>query len=120
AEAAGRRVVLRARAVATSVGGLCGVGFCWLAAGVQMPVIGGLMLAIIMACLLVAGGTLGTRVGEGVAALCKQNAEWAISADADVQADLRRWNSLNRQLRSHRRALALGLGGDPFRQPALG
>jgi hypothetical protein len=119
AELAGERVIRRARAVATAIGAAIGAGFCWLAAGVQMPVVGGLMLSVITACLLVGGGNLGARVGEGVASRRKLNAERAISKDMGVQADIRRWNSLNRQLRGHRRALVRGLSGGPFRR-ALG
>lgn len=120
AEVAGRRVIRRARGIATGVGALMSVGFCWLAAGVQMPVIGGLMLSVITTCVLVGGGNLGSRIGEGVAAWRMLRAERAVSDDIGVQADIRRWNSLNRQLRSHRRALARGLGSDPFRREALG
>ncbi|MFO7565501.1 MAG: hypothetical protein R6X02_22860 [Enhygromyxa sp.] len=117
---AGRRVIRRARGIATGVGALMGAGFCWLAAGVQMPVLGGLMLSIITACLLVGGGNLGSRLGEAVATWHLLRAEQAVSADIGVQADIRRWNSLNRQLRGHRRALARGLVSDPFRRAALG
>jgi hypothetical protein len=120
AEAAGERVIRRARAIATSIGaGMC-IGFCWLAAGVQMPVIGGLMLTIITASLLIGGGNLGVRIGEAMAARRRWDAEREVQGDVGVQADLRRWNSLNRQLRGHRRALTRGLRGAPFRRPALG
>lgn len=120
AEAAGERVVRRARIVATSVGGWFCVGFCWLAAGVQMPFLGGLMLTIITASLLLGASNLGVRIGEAMAARRRWEAEREVQADAGVQADLRRWNSLNRQLRGHRRALARGQRGAPFRRPALG
>jgi hypothetical protein len=117
AEVAGERVIRRSRAVATSIGVALCVGFCWLAAGVQMPVVGGLMLTIITASLLIGGGTLGVRVGESMAARRRWDAEREVQGDAGVQADLRRWNSLNRQLRCHRRALTRGLRGAPFRRP---
>lgn len=120
AELAGQRIIRRARGIATTVGALMCVGFCWLAAGVQMPVVGGLMLSIITACLLVGGGNLGSRIGEAVAGWRLLRAERAVRADIGVQADIRRWNSLNRQLRGHRRALARGIGSDPFRRAALG
>jgi hypothetical protein len=119
AEVAGERVIRRARIVATSIGAAMCVGFCWLAAGVQMPVIGGLMLTVITASLLIGGGNLGVRVGESMAARRRWQAEREVLGDSSVQADLRRWNSLNRQLRNHRRALARGLRGAPFRRPAL-
>jgi hypothetical protein len=118
AEAAGERVIRRARVIATSMGAALCVGFCWLAAGVQMPVVGGLMLAIITASLLIGGGNLGVRVGESLAARRRWDAEREVQSDAGVQADLRRWNSLNRQLRGHRRALCRGLRGAPFRRPS--
>ena len=120
AEAAGERAIRRSRRVATAIGAAIGIGFCWLAAGVQMPVVGGLMLSVITASLLVGGGSLGSRVGEGMAAQRRLTAERAIQDDLGVQADIRRWNSLNRQLRGHRRALVRGLSGAPFRRPALG
>lgn len=119
AEAAGERIIRRARGIATSVGALMCAGFCWLAAGVNMPVVGGLMISIITACLLIGGGNLGARVGESVAAWRMHRVQRAVSADFGVQADIRRWNSLNRQLRGHRRALARGMGSDPFRRAAL-
>jgi hypothetical protein len=119
AERAGQRVIRRARVVATSLGGMLGAGFCWLAAGVQMPVLGGLMLSVITSSLLIGGSNLGARVGEAVASRRMLSAERAVEADLGVQADIRRWNSLNRQLRGHRRALARGLDASPFRRPAL-
>lgn len=117
-QASGERTVRRARVIATCVGASIGLAFCWLAAGVQMPVVGGLMLSIIMACLLIGGGNLGARVGEGLASRRRDNAERAVQADPSVQADIRRWNSLNRQLRGHRRALVRGMSGAPFRREA--
>ena len=119
AEASGERVIRRARAISLGIGGLLCIGFCWLAAGVQMPVIGGLMLTIITASLLIGGGNLGVRIGEALAARRRWEAERVVQGDAGVQADLRRWNSLNRQLRYHRRALTRGQRGAPFRRPAL-
>jgi hypothetical protein len=116
AEAAGERVVRRARAIAISIGAAMCVGFCWLAAGVQMPVVGGLMLTVITASLLIGGGNLGVRIGESMAARRRWDAEREVQSDTGVQADLRRWNSLNRQLRGHRRALARGDRGGPFRR----
>lgn len=115
AERTGERVIRRARAVAASIGAAIGAGFCWLAAGVQMPIVGGLMLSVITACLLVGGGNLGARVGEAVASRRKLSAERAIREDMGVQADIRRWNSLNRHLRGHRRALSRGVTGGFYR-----
>ncbi|WP_146155922.1 hypothetical protein [Enhygromyxa salina] len=120
AEAAGQRVIRRTRAIATGVGAALGGGFCWLAAGVQMPIVGGLMLTVITTSLLVGGANLGGRMGEAMAERRRISAERAIREDMSVQADIRRWNSVNRQLRSHRRALARGLDGAPFRRPAVG
>ena len=120
ATVAGERAIRRSRRIATVIGALIGVGFCWLAAGVQMPVVGGVMLTVITTCLLIGGGNLGARVGEAMAAHRRESAERAVREDMGVQADIRRWNSLNRQLRSQRRALARGLQGGPFRRPALG
>jgi hypothetical protein len=119
AEASGQRAIRRSRRIATVIGAVIGVGFCWLAAGVQMPVVGGLMLTAITVCLLVGSDNLGVRIGEGMAAHRRLAAERAIQDDPGVQADLRRWNSLNRQLRGHRRTLVRGLSGAPFRRPAL-
>ncbi|PRQ07120.1 hypothetical protein ENSA7_31350 [Enhygromyxa salina] len=120
AEASGKRAIRRSRWIAAVISAAVGAGFCWLAAGVQMPVVGGLMLTAITVCLLVGGDNLGMRVGEGVAAHRRQIAERAVQDDLGVQADIRRWNSLNRQLRAHRRALARGSSGAPFRRAALG
>ena len=119
AERAGERVVRRSRVIATSIGGVIGAGFCWLAAGVQMPVLGGLMLSVITSSLLIGGGNLGSRVGEAVASRRMLSAAREVEADLGVQADIRRWNSLNRQLRGYRRALARGLDSSPFRRAAL-
>ncbi|KIG12691.1 hypothetical protein DB30_01128 [Enhygromyxa salina] len=120
AEASGERAVRRSRRIAAGISAAVGAGFCWLAAGVHMPVVGGLMLTALTVCLLVGGDNLGMRVGEGMAAHRRLSAERAVQDDLGVQADIRRWNSLNRQLRAHRRALARGSSGAPFRRAALG
>jgi hypothetical protein len=116
AEAAGERAIRRARGAAVGLGILGGLGFCWLAAGANMPVVGGLLLTIIVVVLVVGGDNLGSRVGEEFASRRMLTAQLDVGADLGVQADIRRWNSLNRRLRGHRRALARGLSGGPFRR----
>lgn len=116
AAAAGERAIRRARRAATVVGGLIGAGFCWFAAGVQMPLIGGLMLTVILVSLMVGGGTLGARVGEALASRWRRSAEQARLADPASEVDRARWIRFERQLRAHRRTLARGLNGAPFRR----
>jgi hypothetical protein len=119
ARAAGRRVIGRASVLATVLGTLLSLGFCWLTIGVESaPLIIGLMLTVIVGVLVIGGHTLGVRVGEDLADRYQIRAEQRLQADAGMQADLKRWNSLGRQLRWHRRALARGLDGTPFRRRA--
>jgi hypothetical protein len=118
ARAAGRRAIRRASILATGVGALLSAGFCWLSLRVELAplVIGLMMLTTIVGFLLIGGYTLGVRVGEDLADRYKIRAEQRLQSDAGVRADLKRWNSLGRQLRWHRRALARGLDGTPFRR----
>jgi hypothetical protein len=117
ARAAGRRAIQRASIFATCVGGLLSLGFCWMTIGVESaPLIVGLMLTVIIGSLVLGGHTLGVRVGEDLADRYQLRAERRLEQDAGLQADLKRWNSLGRQLRWHRRALARGLDGTPFRR----
>lgn len=115
----GERAIRQARGIALSVVAGIALGCCWLAAGAQMPVVGTLMILLITGSLVVGGGKLGEQLGEAMAAHLRHVAELELQEDVGVQADLRRWNSLGRQLRSHRRALARGLRGAPFRRAAL-
>lgn len=119
----GERTVERARRLATTLGGFTAVWimfkcFSWVAGGVEMPVVGGLILTVLTACLLIGGSSLGARVGEAIARRRQSLVERELSGDLGIQADIKRWNSLNRQLRGHRRALVRGEGGSPFRSPA--
>lgn len=119
--AAGERTIRRARRLATSCGGLIGVGLAsmaWASSAAQMPVIGGLMLTVIFSSLLIGGLSIGGRIGEGLALRRRALVERDVGRDLDVQADIKRWNSLNRQLRGHRRTLARGHRGAPFRREA--
>ncbi len=116
----GARVVACSRGCTTAIGVLLGIGFCWFAAGTTMvPVIGGLLLTVLTSTLVLVGSTLGARIGEGLAARRRNEVELALQADPGVQADLKRWSSLSRQLRWHRRALSRSLQGAPFRRAVV-
>jgi hypothetical protein len=118
ARAAGRRAIDRASLLTTSAGALLSLGFCWLTLRVELaPLVVGLMLlATIIGFLLVGGHALGVRVGEDLASRYQLRAERRLQHDLGLQADVKRWNSLGRQLRWHRRALARGVAGTPFRR----
>lgn len=118
ARAAGRRAIDRASFLATGMGALLSLGFCWLTLRVELAplVVGLMMLTTIIGFLLVGGYTLGVRVGEDLALRYQHRAERRLLHDVGLQADLKRWKSLGRQLRWHRRALARGLAGTPFRR----
>lgn len=117
ARAAGKRAVDWASWLATSVGVLISLGFCWLTIGAQSaPLIVGLMLTVIVTVLPFGGHLLGVRVGEKLARRYAFAAERRREHDPSLRSDLERWNSLGRQLRRHRRALARGLAGTPFRR----
>ncbi len=117
ARAAGRRAIRVASGVATSIGALLSLGFCWLTIGVESaPLVVGLLLTVVITVLLVGGHALGVRVGEDLAERFELRAELRLDRDAGLQADLKRWNALGRQLRWRRRALARGLSGTPFRR----
>jgi hypothetical protein len=118
ARAAGRRAIDRASVLATGMGALASLGFCCLAFRVELaPLVVGLMLlTMIVGILLVGGHALGVRVGEDLASRYQNRAELRLQQDVGLQADLKRWNSLGRQLRWHRRVLARGLAGTPFRR----
>lgn len=120
ARAAGRRALGWSTKLTTAAGVLLGFGFCWLTIGVESaPLIVGLMLTVILGILIVGGHTLGVRIGEDLADRMQLQAARRLDADPALQADLKRWQSLGRQLRWHRRALARGLVGAPFRRDPL-
>ncbi|MFV8755350.1 hypothetical protein ACNOYE_32775 [Nannocystaceae bacterium ST9] len=117
ARAAGRRAIGWASGFATLAGAMLSLGFCWLTIGVESaPLIVGLMLTVIVSILMVGGHQLGVRVGEDLAERLEVRAERRLEHDEGLRADLKRWNALGRQLRWHRRALARGLAGTPFRR----
>lgn len=117
ARVAGRRALGWSTRLATAAGVLLSVGFCWLTIGVESaPLIVGLMLTVILGILIVGGYTLGVRIGEDLADRFALAAERRADDDPAMQADFKRWQSLGRQLRWHRRALARGLAGTPFRR----
>lgn len=124
ARALGRRVVRRAQVAATVAGAVVAVwvmalSYLWVSGGVQMPVVGGMILTTLTAALLVGGSSVGARIGEGVARRLCASVEDELRRDAGVQADIERWNRLSRQLRSHRRDLARRTRGGPFRREAV-
>lgn len=117
ARAAGRRALGWSTRLSTGAGVLLSLGFCWLTIGVESaPLIVGLMLTVILGILIVGGHTLGVRIGEDLADRFQLRAERRASGDPAMQADFKRWQSLGRQLRWHRRVLARGLAGTPFRR----
>lgn len=118
ARAAGRRAIGWASGLATGVGALASLGLCWLAVSVELAPLGvGLMmLAVIIGMALIGGHLLGVRLGEDLARHFELRAERRRADDLGLRADLERWKCLGRRLRGHRRALARGLVGTPFRR----
>ncbi|MCA9681714.1 MAG: hypothetical protein KC457_05930 [Myxococcales bacterium] len=121
--AAGQRIARRIHSM-TMAGGatlaliIMGLSFTWVAGGFDMPLVGGLMLTVIISCVMIGASTIGGRMGEALARRAAEQIERELRQDPAVQADIKRWNSLSRQLRGHRRALARGLSGTPFRREA--
>lgn len=112
----GDRLVQRGRIV----GGAAGLGMflalAWLMIGVNNPIymLGGMLLVVALLLALMAGGTLGTWVGERLAALHRDRARRALDRNVGMHDDIRRWKAVSRQLSAQRTALA-GHRRQPFR-----
>ncbi|NVB40396.1 hypothetical protein G6O69_21330 [Pseudenhygromyxa sp. WMMC2535] len=97
---------------------IMGLSFYWVVDDADMPLIGGLLLIVITASLVVGAAALGARIGESLVARGTLEIQRTFDEDPQTQADLRRWRSLERALRAQRRALSRGRSGGPFRRPA--
>lgn len=112
----GERAIARARLV----GATCGIGLfvslAWLMIGVNDPiyVLGGMLLVVAMLLTLLAGGTLGTWMGERLAGHRCQRARAHLSRDVGLVDDVRRWRAVSRKLAAQRLALHRRRG-QPFR-----
>jgi hypothetical protein len=115
----GERLVQRGRIV----GGAAGLGMflclAWLMIGVNNPIymLGGMLLVVALLLALMAGGTLGTWVGERLAKAHHDRARRALDRDVAMHDDIRRWKAVSRQLAAQRNALA-GHRRQPFRTEA--
>lgn len=117
----GERVVQRSRIA----GGAAGLGvflsLAWLMIGVNNPIymLGGMLLVVALLLALLAGGTLGTWVGERLAEHHRHRARRAFERNAAMHDDVRRWKAVSRQLAAQRSALA-GHRRQPFRsEPSM-
>jgi hypothetical protein len=112
----GERLVHRGRLVGGAVGLGMFLSLAWLMIGVNNPVyfLGGMLLVVTLLLTLMAGGTLGTWVGERLAAYHRDRALREIDRSVAIHDDIRRWKAVSRQLSAQRAALA-GHRRQPFR-----
>jgi hypothetical protein len=119
AHALGERLVQRSRVV----GGAAGLGMflslAWLMIGVNNPIymLGGMLLVVALLLALMAGGTLGTWVGERLAEAHRDRARRELDRNVAMHDDIRRWKAVSRQLAAQRSAL-VGHRRQPFRTEA--
>lgn len=112
----GERLVQHGRIV----GGAAGLGtflaLAWLMIGVNNPIymLGGMLLVVALLLALMAGGTLGTWVGERLAQAQRDRARRALERNVAMHDDIRRWKAVSRQLSAQRSTLA-GHRRQPFR-----
>lgn len=112
----GERLVQRGRVA----GGAAGLGtflaLAWLMIGVNNPIymLGGMLLVVALLLSLMAGGTLGTWVGERLAEVHRDRARRELDRNVAMHDDIRRWKAVSRQLSAQRTALA-GHRRQPFR-----
>lgn len=116
AHALGERLVQRGRLL----GGAAGLGMflslAWLMIGVNNPIymLGGMLLVVALLLALMAGGTLGTWMGERIAEVHRDRARRELDRNVAIHDDIRRWKAVSRQLSAQRTALA-GHRRQPFR-----
>jgi hypothetical protein len=113
----GERLVQRGRVVGGAMGLGMFLALAWLMIGVNNPIymLGGMLLVVALLLVLMAGGTLGTWVGERLAAHHRARARRGLERDLAIHDDIRRWKAVSRQLSAQRNALA-GHRRLPFRQ----
>lgn len=120
AELQARRYVKIGRAL----GALAGFGvfgtLAWFSVGVVDPifVLGGLLMVVALVVSLTAGAALGSWFGDRFADRARRRAAQMVEADPGIEADLRRWKSLVRQLVAQRTVLRGGDRQQPFRREA--
>ncbi len=106
------------------LGGIAGFGLfstlAWFSVGVVDPifVLGGLLMVVALVVSLTAGAALGSWFGERFADRARRRAARRVDDDPGIEADLRRWKSLVRQLVAQRTALRGGDRQQPFRREA--
>lgn len=112
----GERWVQRGRIAGGAVGLGSFLALAWLMIGVNNPVymLGGMLLVVALLLSLMAGGTLGTWVGERLAAAHRGRARRELERNVAMHDDIRRWKAVSRQLSAQRTALA-GHRRQPFR-----
>lgn len=112
----GERLVARARVIGWSSGVAVFLSLAWLMIGVRDPVyvLGGMLLVVALLSTVMAGGSLGARFGEWLAAIHRDRARRRVDADDALRDDIRRWKAVSRQLTAQRSAL-LGSRQQPFR-----
>jgi hypothetical protein len=112
----GERLVQRSRIAGGAVGLGLFLALAWLMIGVNNPIymLGGMLLVVALLLALMAGGTLGTWVGERLAGYHRDRARRALDRNVAIADDIRRWKAVSRQLSAQRNALA-GHRRLPFR-----
>jgi hypothetical protein len=109
---------------ALAVGVVLGLGVfltsCWLVVGEQEPVfpLSGMLMVVLLVFSLFAGGSLGARLGERMAARHVARARRAAASDQSLQDDLERFAGLARVLTQKRAAFGSMHRRQPFRREA--
>ena len=115
----GERWVQRSRVMGGAAGLCMFLSLAWLMIGVNNPVymLGGMLLVVALLLALMAGGTLGTWVGEQLAEAHRDRARRQLDRNVAMHDDIRRWKAVSRQLVAQRNAL-VGHRRQPFRTEA--
>ncbi len=116
AQGRAEQLVRRWRIVGGGLGLSVFFALAWFMIGVNNPVyvLGGMLLVVALLLTLMAGDTLGTRLGEELARRQCEHARQQVQRSPALDHDIRRWKALTRQLWAQRSALT-GRRGQPFR-----
>ena len=118
------RIAGRYVSIGRFVGGVVGFGLfstlAWFSVGVVDPifVLGGLLMVVALVVSLTAGAALGSFFGERFADRARRRAAQMVADDPGIEADLKRWKSLVRQLVAQRTVMRGGDRQQPFRRQA--
>lgn len=117
AAAASHRSVARLQQVGILVSALAFIPFLWLIADAQSTayILAAMLSMVAGIATTTLGASLGSYLGECVAAGAQRRAIAETSIDTRLQEDLRRWRALSRELSSTKQALTGSAMAGPFR-----